>query len=86
MISVGRWLLLSGYENYTRQLHARDMLIALDSLYIPFCNRATHSTGGIIAARVLLAQPSRLGKVSALDPVTPLSIAFGPEQFRAFGQ
>jgi non-heme chloroperoxidase len=48
------------------------MLAALDALKISFCHLATHSTGGIIAARMLLMQPKRFGRVFALDPVTPL--------------
>ncbi len=72
------------YTNYTMQQHADDMLAALDALDVPFCHLATHSTGGIIAARMLLAQPHRFGKVLALDPVTPLGIAFGPEQTAVF--
>jgi pimeloyl-ACP methyl ester carboxylesterase len=73
-----------GYANYTMQRHADDMLAALDALGIPFCHLATHSTGGIIASRMLLAQPHRFGKVLALDPVTPLGLAFGPEQIALF--
>jgi pimeloyl-ACP methyl ester carboxylesterase len=72
------------YTNYTMQRHADDMLAALDTLNIPFCHLATHSTGGIIAARMLLAAPRRFGKVLALDPVTPLGLAFGPEQTATF--
>lgn len=72
------------YANYTMQRHAEDMLAALDALGIGFCHLATHSTGGIIAARMLLAAPARFGKVLALDPVTPLGIAFGPEQIAVF--
>ena len=40
------------------------------------CHLATHSTGGIIATRMLLLQPQRFGRVLALDPVTPLGMAF----------
>lgn len=72
------------YTNYSMQQHADDMLAALDALGIGLCHLATHSTGGIIAARMLLAQPHRFGKVLALDPVTPLGIAFGPEQMNLF--
>jgi pimeloyl-ACP methyl ester carboxylesterase len=72
------------YANYAMQQHADDMLAALNTLEIPFCHLATHSTGGIIAARMLLAEPHRFGKVLALDPVTPLGIAFGPEQIAVF--
>src|SRR5689334_6961974 len=70
----------AGYANYSMQQHADDMLAALDALGIAFCHLATHSTGGIIAARMLLAQPERFGKILALDPVTPLGLVFGPEQ------
>src|SRR6266481_4478455 len=62
------------YSNYSMQQHALDMLAALDALNIPFCHLATHSTGGIIAARMLLMQPQRFGRVFALDPVTPLGM------------
>ena len=72
------------YANYTMQRHADDMLAALDALDIGFCHLATHSTGGIIAARMLLAQPTRFGRVLALDPVTPLGLKFGPEQTAVF--
>ena len=72
------------YANYSMQQHALDMLAALDALQIPFCHLATHSTGGIIAARMLLMQPERFGRVFALDPVTPLGIAFNAEQIGLF--
>jgi pimeloyl-ACP methyl ester carboxylesterase len=70
--------------NYGMQQHADDMLAALDALEIPFCHLATHSTGGIIASRMLLAQPRRFGKVLALDPVTPLGLAFARKQIAVF--
>jgi len=73
-----------GYANYSMQQHALDMLAALDTLKIPFCHLATHSTGGIIAARMLLMQPNRFGKVFALDPVTPLGMSFNAEQIGLF--
>jgi pimeloyl-ACP methyl ester carboxylesterase len=60
------------------------MLAALDQLDISFCHLATHSTGGIIAARMLLMQPERFGRVFALDPVTPLGMAFNAEQIGLF--
>ena len=72
------------YANYSMQQHAADMLAALDELNIPFCHLATHSTGGIIAARMLLQQPDRFGRVLALDPVTPLGLAFNNEQIELF--
>ena len=73
-----------GYSNYSMQQHAQDMLAALDALDIPFCHLATHSTGGIIAARMLLMQPQRFGRVFALDPVTPLGMAFNADQIDLF--
>lgn len=79
-----RPLPLPGYANYSMQQHAQDMLAALDALDIPFCHLATHSTGGIIAARMLLMQPERFGRVLALDPVTPLGMAFNAEQIALF--
>jgi len=72
------------YVNYSMQQHAVDMLAALDALKISFCHLAVHSTGGIIAARMLLAQPDRFGRVFALDPVTPLGMAFTKEQIGLF--
>jgi pimeloyl-ACP methyl ester carboxylesterase len=72
------------YTNYSMRQHAADMLAALDELRIPFCHLATHSTGGIIAARMLLAQPDRFGRVLALDPITPLGMAFNDEQIGLF--
>jgi non-heme chloroperoxidase len=75
---------LPDYSNYSMQQHALDMLAALDALNIPFCHLATHSTGGIIAARMLLMQPKRFGKMFALDPVTPLGMSFNTEQIGLF--
>jgi pimeloyl-ACP methyl ester carboxylesterase len=72
------------YANYSMQQHAEDMLAALDTLGIRYCHLATHSTGGIIAARMLLAQPQRFGRVFALDPVTPLGMAFNADQIGLF--
>ena len=72
------------YSNYSMQQHALDMLAALDTLQIAFCHLATHSTGGIIAARMLLMQPQRFGRVFALDPVTPLGMSFNAEQLDVF--
>jgi pimeloyl-ACP methyl ester carboxylesterase len=72
------------YANYSMQQHAQDMLAALDALEIPFCHLATHSTGGIIAARMMLMQPQRFGRVFALDPVTPLGMSFSEEQIGLF--
>jgi non-heme chloroperoxidase len=72
------------YANYSMRQHAIDMLAALDELEIPFCHLATHSTGGIIAARMLLQQPQRFGRVLALDPVTPLGMSFNAEQIAFF--
>lgn len=72
------------YSNYSMHQHALDMLAALDALDIKFCHLATHSTGGIIAARMLLMHPTRFGRVFALDPVTPLGMAFNAEQIGLF--
>lgn len=72
------------YANYSMQQHALDMLAALDALEIPYCHLATHSTGGIIAARMLLMHPQRFGRVLALDPVTPLGMSFNSEQIALF--
>lgn len=75
---------MPGYANYSMQQHAQDMMAALDALGVSFCHLATHSTGGIIAARMLLMQPKRFGRVFALDPVTPLGMAFNDEQIGLF--
>src|SRR5436189_1153239 len=75
---------LPDYSNYSMQRHALDMLAALDALKISFCHLATHSTGGIIAARMLLMQPQRFGRVFALDPVTPLGMSFDADQIGLF--
>jgi non-heme chloroperoxidase len=72
------------YANYSMRQHALDMLAALDKLEISFCHLATHSTGGFIAARMLLMQPERFGRVLALDPVTPLGLPFNAEQIGFF--
>jgi pimeloyl-ACP methyl ester carboxylesterase len=72
------------FSNYSMSQHALDMLAALDELRIPFCHLATHSTGGIIAARMLLKQPERFGRVFALDPVTPLGMSFDANQIELF--
>ena len=72
------------YSNYSMQQHAQDMLAALDSLKLSYCHLATHSTGGIIAARMMLMQPERFGRVFALDPVTPLGLPFNAEQIGVF--
>jgi pimeloyl-ACP methyl ester carboxylesterase len=74
----------ANYSNYSMQQHAEDMLAALDNLGIVYCHLATHSTGGIIAARMLLKQSQRFGRVFALDPVTPLGMAFNNDQIGLF--
>jgi len=72
------------YANYSMQQHAQDMIAALDALRIGRCHLATHSTGGIISTRMLLLQPERFGRVLALDPVSPLGMAFEEAHFAAF--
>jgi pimeloyl-ACP methyl ester carboxylesterase len=72
------------YSNYSMRQHAQDMLSALDALHIKSCHLATHSTGGIIAARMLLMQPKRFGRIFALDPVTPLGMSFNDDQIDLF--
>ena len=74
------------YANYSMAQHAADMLAALDGLGIGRCHLATHSTGGMIAAHMQLAQPDRFGRCLALDQVTPLGLRFdetGMAVFRA---
>jgi pimeloyl-ACP methyl ester carboxylesterase len=73
-----------GYANYTMQQHADDMIAALDALGVDRCHLATHSTGGIIAARMQLAQPDRFGRCLALDPVTPLGLRFDEQGMAVF--
>jgi non-heme chloroperoxidase len=72
------------FVNYSMQQHALDILAALDALQISHCHLATHSTGGIIAARMLLMQPARFGRVFALDPLTPLGMSFNADQIGLF--
>lgn len=64
------------FANYGMEVHAADMLAALDTLGVGFCHLATHSTGGVIATHMLVRQPERFGKVLALDPVSPLGLPF----------
>ncbi|MEM8556127.1 MAG: alpha/beta hydrolase [Pseudomonadota bacterium] len=64
------------YGNYSMAQHAADMLAAMDSLEIERCHLITHSTGGVIAARMQLEQPDRFGKVLALNPVSPAGLKF----------
>ncbi|MCV6598402.1 MAG: alpha/beta hydrolase [Mangrovicoccus sp.] len=72
------------YANYSMTQHAADMFAALDTLGIEKCHLATHSTGGIIAAHMLLQQPERFGKVLSLDPVTPLGLKFDEQGIAVF--
>jgi non-heme chloroperoxidase len=72
------------FANYSMRQHALDMMAALDALGISRCHLATHSTGGIIAARMLLMRPERFGRVLALDPVTPLGLSFNADQIGLF--
>lgn len=69
------------YSNYTIRQHAQDMLAVIRKLGIDRCHLATHSTGGIISTRMLLAEPERFQKVLALDPVGPMGLRFPPESF-----
>jgi non-heme chloroperoxidase len=75
---------LPNFSNYSMKQHADDMLAALDALDIERCHLATHSTGGIIAAHMLLMQPGRFGKVLALDPITPIGMPFDKAQIDVF--
>ncbi len=75
---------LDGYANYTMQQHAEDMIAVLDALKIDRCHIATHSTGGIIAARMQLMQPDRFGRVFSLDPVSPLGLKFDDQGLAVF--
>ena len=73
-----------GYANYTMAQHAADMRAALDGLGIERCHLATHSTGGMIAAHMQLADPDRYGRCLALDPVTPLGLKFDETSIAIF--
>lgn len=73
-----------GYANYTMAQHAADMRAALDGLGIARCHLATHSTGGMIAAHMQLADPDRYGRCLALDPVTPLGLKFDETSIAIF--
>ena len=75
---------MQSFANYSMRQHAQDMLAAFDALQITRCHLVTHSTGGIIAARMLLTQPERFGRVLALDPVTPLGMTFNADQIGLF--
>lgn len=75
---------LPDYSNYTMQQHAEDMIAALDALDVDRCHLATHSTGGIIAARMQLMQPDRFGKVFSLDPVSPMGLNFDEQGIAVF--
>ncbi len=72
------------FANYSMSQHAADMRAALDALGIGHCHLATHSTGGIIAARMQLAEPDRFGRCLALDPVTPLGLRFDEAGINVF--
>lgn len=72
------------FANYAMRQHASDMLAALDTLGIERCHLATHSTGGIISAYMLLDQPGRFGRVLHLDPVSPRSMPFNEEGMAVF--
>jgi non-heme chloroperoxidase len=72
------------FANYGMEVHASDMLAALDAFGIGFCHLATHSTGGVIATHMLVQQPTRFGKVLALDPVSPLGLAFDEAGIEVF--
>lgn len=67
------------FSNYAITRHAADMLAVLHALGIEHCHLVTHSTGGLIALYMLLAEPGRFGKVLALDPVGPRGLRFGAE-------
>jgi pimeloyl-ACP methyl ester carboxylesterase len=67
------------YANYALTRHADDMLAALSALGIGRCHLATHSTGGLIACHMLLADPERFGRVLALAPAGLAGLHFPPE-------
>lgn len=64
------------YGNYSIASHASDMIGVLDALGVDRCHLATHSTGGIIAARMMITQPERYGAVLHLDPIPPQGMVF----------
>jgi non-heme chloroperoxidase len=74
------------YANYSMVQHARDMIAAVRALGLGRCHLAGHSTGGIIALRMVTMAPDLFGKVLLLDPVGPMGLAFGPEHEALFAR
>ncbi|MBN1474931.1 MAG: alpha/beta hydrolase [Syntrophaceae bacterium] len=72
------------FANYSLKQHAQDMIAALKSLGIKKCSLATHSTGGVISAYMLLAEPEMFDKVLALDPVSPTGLLLPQEALHTF--
>lgn len=72
------------YANYAIEVHARDMLAALDRLGIGRCHLATHSTSGLIALHMDLMAPGRFPRMLALAPVPPGGLAFDDAALAVF--
>jgi pimeloyl-ACP methyl ester carboxylesterase len=72
------------YADYAPQVHARDMLTALDRLGIGRCHLATHSTSGLIALHMDLMAPGRFPRMLALAPVPPGGLAFDAAAMAVF--
>ena len=72
------------YGNYAPEVHARDMLAALDRLGVDRCHLATHSTSGLIALHMDLMAPGRFPRMLALAPVPPGGIAFDAAAMAVF--
>ncbi|MFP4126277.1 MAG: alpha/beta fold hydrolase, partial [Alphaproteobacteria bacterium] len=67
------------------EVHARDMLAALDRLGIDRCHLATHSTSGLIALHMDLMAADRFPRMLALAPVPPGGLAFDAAAMAVFG-
>lgn len=67
------------FADYAIERHAADIRAAIRALGIGRCHLATHSTGGLIALHMLVAEPDRFDRVLGLAPVGPRGLRFGPE-------
>jgi pimeloyl-ACP methyl ester carboxylesterase len=74
----------NNFANYSLKQHAQDMLAAIKLLGIKKCSLATHSTGGVISAYMLLEEPEMFEKVLALDPVSPTGLSLPEEALQSF--
>ncbi len=72
------------YADYAPEVHAGDMLAALDRLGIGRCHLATHSTSGLIALHMDLMAPGRFPRMLALAPVPPGGLRFDATAMAVF--